>query len=82
MKFVVAHINFFENVLTQEIINADSKEKARCMHSETLKHESSDWNMFEETKDMNDEDFGEYCFDMEIQISYIEIPETLIAESD
>jgi hypothetical protein len=67
--FVVAHTNFFDNDLTQEIVTADTPEEAIWKHSKLL---DPCWEHLDAGD--NVEDIEEYLFNSDILASVIEIP--------
>lgn len=71
-RFVVAHVNFFDNHLTQEIVEAETEQDARWLHSKT--GSDSGWDgCREETDSMTAEVFQEWCFNNDMLVSVVEV---------
>jgi hypothetical protein len=72
-KFVIGHINLFDNRLTLELIEAESEHQARWQHSELQK--LPDWSECNaDTAHMDAEEFQEWCFGSDMLVSSLEIP--------
>lgn len=63
MKFVVAKIDFFDNNLAQELIEADSEEEA------ILKVEPALREMFDEDEEITVEALKGYAFDCDCMVN-------------
>jgi len=75
-RFVVAHVDFFNNHLTQEIVFAETEQEARWLHTQT--GTESGWaehreQYMGETADMNADDFQQWCFNGDFLVSVMEV---------
>ncbi len=70
-RFVVSHINWFNNDLTSEVVEANNEAEARWKHSK-LQHPDNQKNM-QETMDMNTEEFKSWCFDYDMAVVVIAV---------
>jgi hypothetical protein len=75
-RFVVAYMDFFDNNLTQEIVEAETEVDARWCHSKT--NAGSAWgdsqaSLRKETDALNAEAFQHWCFDSDFLLSVMEI---------
>jgi len=63
-------MNFFDNDMTQEIVEAETEQAARWMHSKT----KSGWEPNREKTDvMNGSDFQGWCCDNDFLVSVVEV---------
>lgn len=75
-RFVVAYVDFFNNHLTQEIVEAETEQDARWLHTNTCL--TSGWGEHlerfrEETDGMNAGDFQQWCFNSDMLVSVVEV---------
>jgi hypothetical protein len=71
-KFVIGYVNFYDNNLILELIEAESEHQARWQHSSL---QSADWEgCNQDTHQMTPDEFQQWCFDCDMLISSIEIP--------
>lgn len=69
-RFVVAYIDFYNHVLTQEIVEAKTEQDARWMHSATI----AGWDANRDETDLMDaEQFQAWCFNSDFIVSVIEV---------
>ena len=69
-RFVVAYIDFYNYTLSQELVQAETKQDARWLHSATL----DGWDACrDKTDSMSDEQFQDWCSNSDFIISVIEI---------
>lgn len=71
-RFVVAYVEFYNHVLTQEIVEAETEQDARWMHSET--NADSGWDPDRSVTDsMDASQFQAWCFNSDFLVSVREI---------
>ena len=74
-RFVVAHMDFFGNHLIQEIVEAETEQDARWLHSKT--NPESGWEggilYRRETDAMDADEFQQWCFNRDMLISVTEV---------
>jgi hypothetical protein len=69
-RFVVAYVDFFDHHMTLEVVEAETEQDARWMHSKT----KSGWEPNrEETDAMNHDDFQGWCFNSDFLVSVVEV---------
>jgi len=69
-QFAVGYINFYDNELTVEIVEADTEQEARWKHS---KNDPTGWGDISGTDLMDRKEFKEWCFDCDMMVDVIEI---------
>lgn len=74
-RFAVGYINFFDNALTVEIVDAETWKEACFKHSELAGDEALVKKSIADSPN-GKEKFGYWCFDGDFQVDAIEIPES------
>ncbi len=75
-RFVVAYVDFFDSHLTQEIVEAETEQDARWLHTNTCS--TSGWgehldDFRKKTDSMSAGDFQAWCFNSDMLVSVMEI---------